>query len=66
MDCRTGIGESAPRPLYKKKQARSEALVRLCLRALLGQLRMFTDRRIERHQLPVSYTHLTLPTIYSV
>lgn len=35
-----------------KKPARSEALVRPCLRALLGQLRMFTDRRIERHQLP--------------
>ena len=52
MDCRTGIGESAPRPLYKKKQARSEALVRPCLRALLGHLHMFTDRRIERHQLP--------------
>ncbi len=26
--------------------------MRPCLRALLGQLRMFTDRRIERHQLP--------------
>lgn len=26
--------------------------MRSCLRALLGELRMFTDRRIERHQLP--------------
>lgn len=33
-------------------QARSEAKVRLCDGALHGVLRMFTDRRIERHQLP--------------
>jgi hypothetical protein len=33
-------------------QARSEALVRSCLRALRSEFSMFTDRRIERHQLP--------------
>jgi len=33
-------------------QARSEAVVRLCLRALHGEFHMFTDRRIEQHQLP--------------
>lgn len=33
-------------------QARSEALVRSCLRALHSEFSMFTDRRIERHQLP--------------
>lgn len=32
--------------------ARSEAKVRLRDGALHGELRMFTDRRIERHQLP--------------
>ena len=34
------------------RRARSEAKVRLCDGALHGVLRMFTDRRIERHQLP--------------
>ena len=52
MDCRTGIGESAPSLLSIKKKTRSEALVRPCLRVLLGHLRMFTNRRITRHQLP--------------
>ncbi len=33
-------------------KARSEALVRLCLRALRSEFSMFTERRIERHQLP--------------
>jgi hypothetical protein len=33
-------------------QALSEALVRSCLRALRSEFSMFTDRRIERHQLP--------------
>ena len=46
MDCRTVIGESVP------IAARSEALVRSCLRALRSEFSMFTDRRIERHQLP--------------
>lgn len=35
-----------------KGPARSEALVRPCLRALRSEFSMFTDRRIERHQLP--------------
>ena len=55
MDCRTGIGESAliAWPLFDNgRQARSEALVRPCLRALRSEISMFTDRRIERHQLP--------------
>lgn len=47
MDCRTRIGESA-----SATQTRSEALVRPCLRALRSEFSMFTDRRIERHQLP--------------
>lgn len=33
-------------------EARSEALVRSCLRTLRSEFSMFTDRRIERHQLP--------------
>jgi hypothetical protein len=33
-------------------RARSEAKVRLCDGALHGELRMSTERRIERHQLP--------------
>ena len=55
MDCHTGIGESAPIAwlLFDKgMQARSEALVRPCLRALRSEFSMFTVRRIERHQLP--------------
>ncbi len=55
MDCHTGIGESAPIAwllLDKGRQARSEALVRPCLRALRSEFSMFTVRRIERHQLP--------------
>ena len=55
MDCHTGIGESAPIAwlLFDKgRQARSEALVRPCLRALRSEFSMFTVRRIERHQLP--------------
>jgi hypothetical protein len=55
MDCHTGIGESAPiawLSFDKGRQARSEALVRPCLRALRSELSMFTVRRIERHQLP--------------
>lgn len=41
------MGESEP-----DAQVRSEARVRLCNGALHGELLMFTDRRIERHQLP--------------
>src|SRR5688500_9340160 len=52
MDCRTRIGESAAYAYQAIEQARSEALVRPCLRALRSEISMFTDRRIERHQLP--------------
>ena len=52
MDCRTGIGESGPLMPGYNGQACSEALVRPCLRALHSEFSMFTDRRIERHQLP--------------
>ncbi|MGX1187876.1 hypothetical protein AB7M29_005555 [Pseudomonas sp. F-14 TE3623] len=52
MDCRTRIGESAAYAYKTIEQARSEALVRPCLRALRSEISMFTDRRIERHQLP--------------
>jgi len=41
-----------PGPCDNGRQARSEALVRPCLRALRSEISMFTDRRIERHQLP--------------
>jgi len=46
-DHATGSGESV-----SVTQACSEAKVRLCDGALRGVPRMFTDRRIERHQLP--------------
>ena len=35
-----------------RRRVRSEALVRPCLRAWQSELSMFTNRRIERHQLP--------------